>query len=66
MSGVEPLCIAERKKLDAVVQLAQPKYASEVRQLAENLDQFDFVPKSDSPGRTARSLNWAMCPTTAA
>ena len=48
--AVEPLCIAERKKLDAVVQLAQPKYASEVRQLAENLDQFDFVPKSDSPG----------------
>ena len=47
--AVEPLCIAERKKLDAVVQLAQPKYASEVRQLAENLDQFDFVPKSDSP-----------------
>ena len=41
--AVEPLCIAERKKLDAVVQLAQPKYASEVRQLAENLDQFDFM-----------------------
>ena len=27
--------------------LAHPTYASEVRQLAENLDQFDFVPKSD-------------------
>ena len=26
-----------------------PTYASEVRQLAENLDQFDFVPKSVSP-----------------
>lgn len=47
---IEPLDTVRREKLDAVVLLAQPQYASEVRQLAENLDQFDFVPKSDSPG----------------
>ena len=47
--AVEPLSAEERKKLEAVVLLAQPKYADEVRQLAENLDQFDFVPKSDRP-----------------
>ena len=47
--AIEPLDTEQREKLGAVVLLAQPKYASEVRQLAENLDQFDFVPKSDSP-----------------
>ena len=47
--AIEPLSTEQRKKLDAVVLLAQPKYADEVRQLAENLDQFDFVPKSDRP-----------------
>lgn len=47
--AVEPLSAEERKKLEAVVLMAQPKYADEVRQLAENLDQFDFVPKSDRP-----------------
>lgn len=31
-------------KLDAVVQMAEPESASQIRQLAENLDQFDFVP----------------------
>ncbi len=42
---VEPLDTEQREKLDAVVLLAQPKYASEVRQLAENLGQFDFMPR---------------------
>ena len=35
--AVEPLCIAERKKLDAVVQLAQPQYANEVSKQGGNL-----------------------------
>lgn len=47
--AIEPMDPAERKKLEAVVMLAQPEYASEVCQLAENLDQFDFMPKPDSP-----------------
>ena len=48
--AIEPLNAEQREKLDAVVLLARPKYAGEVRQLAQNLDQFQFVPKSDSPG----------------
>ena len=47
--AIEPLSTAQRKKLDAVVLLAQPKYADEVRQLAENLDQFAFMPKPFDP-----------------
>ena len=47
--AVEPLGAEERKKLEAVVLMTQAKYASEVRQLAENLEQFDFVPKPDRP-----------------
>ena len=40
---IEPLNADQRKKLGAVVLLARPQYASEVRKLAENLDQFDFM-----------------------
>lgn len=47
--SIRAMGMAGMEKLDAVVLLAQPSCASEVRQLAENLDQFDFVPKSDNP-----------------
>ena len=47
--AVEPMSSEEWRKLEAVVLMTQAKYASEVRQLAENLEQFDFVPKPDSP-----------------
>ena len=47
--ATEPLDTEQREKLGAVVLLAQPTYASEVRQLAESLDQFDFVPKPSNP-----------------
>ena len=47
--AIEPLDTEQREKLGAAVLLAQPTYASEVRQLAENLDQFDFVPKPSNP-----------------
>lgn len=47
--AIEPLDTEQREKLDAVVLLARPQYVSEVRQLAENLDQFDFVPKPSNP-----------------
>lgn len=42
--AIESLDEAERKKLDAVVLMAKPGSAGEVRQLAENLDLFDFAP----------------------
>ena len=47
--SIRAMGMAGMEKLDAVVLLAQPRCASEVRQLAENLDQFDFVPKLDNP-----------------
>ena len=42
--AIEPLNEAEREKLNAVVLMAKPGSAGEVRQLAENLDQFEFAP----------------------
>ena len=47
--AIEPLQRADREKLNAVVQLAEPQNAYEICQLAENLDQFDFVPKVHTP-----------------
>ena len=39
----------ECNKLNAVVLMAQSRYASEIRQLAENLEQFEFVPDVKTP-----------------
>ena len=47
--AIEPLQRADREKLNAVVQLAEPQNAYEVCQLVENLDQFDFIPKVHTP-----------------
>ena len=47
--AIDPLSGADRTKLEAAVLLARPKSASEVRRLAENLNQFDFMPKEDGP-----------------
>lgn len=41
--AIEPLDEAAREKLDAVVLMARPTSAGEICQLAENLDQFEFV-----------------------
>lgn len=46
--AIEPLSTAEGKKLEAVVLMVQPGEVNEIRQLAENLDQFDFVPRTDA------------------
>lgn len=51
---IESLNTEQKEKLEAVVLLAKPEYASEVRQLAENLDQFDFMPKPDSPAADSK------------
>ena len=37
------------KKLNAAVLMAQPRYASEIHQIAENLEQFEFVPDVKTP-----------------
>lgn len=41
--AIEPLNAEQKEKPEAVVLVAKPQYASEVCQLAENLDQFDFM-----------------------
>ena len=42
--ALEKLTGAEQTKLAAAVQFAQPEYPFQIRHLAENLDQFEFVP----------------------
>ena len=42
---------AEIMKLEAVVLMAQPTEAGEIRQLAENLEQFDFAPGVEPLGQ---------------
>ena len=46
---VEPMNGPERERLAAAVLLAKPEYPSQVRRLAENLDQFDFIPNVHTP-----------------
>lgn len=46
---IAKLSSQECKKLNAAVLMAQPRYASEIRQLAENLEQFEFVPDVKTP-----------------
>ena len=40
---------ADFEKLSAVCQMAKPACAANIRQLAENLDQFDFAPNVHTP-----------------
>ena len=53
---IEPLSPTEREKLGAVTLLAQPEYALQIRHLAENLDQFEFVPGVKSPAEYGRYM----------
>lgn len=46
---VEPMDGPERERLAAAVLLAKPEYPSQVRHLAENLEQFDFIPNVHTP-----------------
>ena len=41
---MEQLASADLKKLDAIVAYVQPEYPFQIRHLAENLEQFEFVP----------------------
>ena len=44
------------KKLGAVCQLAKPTCAANIRQLAENLDQFDFAPNVHTPEKLGKYM----------
>ena len=55
-AAVETLSPAERQKLGAAVQLAQPECAFQIRHLAENLDQFEFAPNVHAPAEYGRYM----------
>ncbi len=44
------------EKLGAVCQMAKPACAANIRQLAENLDQFDFAPNARTPEELGRYM----------
>lgn len=46
---VERLSAADHRKLGAVVTMAEPEHAYQIRHLAENLDQFEFAPDTHTP-----------------
>ena len=46
----------DRRKLGAVVMMAEPECASQIRHLAENLDQFDFTPDVHTPAEYGRFM----------
>ena len=54
--AIEPLKDADIAKLDAVVLTAEPGDIMAVCQLAENLDQFDFVPGIHTPEEYGRYM----------
>lgn len=54
--AVKPLRDPERKKLEAAAMMAMPHGPDEVRRLAENLDQFDFVPDVTTPEEYGRHM----------
>ena len=47
--AVSRLSWEAQKKLGVVVEMAEPESASQIRHLAENLDQFEFVPEVRTP-----------------
>ncbi len=54
--AVEKLSAEACRKLGAAVQMAEPVSASQICQLAENLDQFDFVPGAHTPAEYGRYM----------
>lgn len=54
--AIQPLSEADMEKLNAVVLMAEPGDMTAVRQLAENLDQFDFIPGIHTPEEYGRHM----------
>lgn len=54
--AVEKLKGPALDRLAAAVLMAEPEYASQVRQLAENLDLFEFVPNIKTPEELGRFM----------
>ena len=54
--AIEPLTDADKKKLNAVVLMAEAHDTSEVCELAENLEFFDFIPGVRTPEEYGRYM----------
>ena len=54
--AVSKLSVEAQKKLGAVVEMAEPEYASHICRLAENLDQFEFAPGAHTPAEYGRFM----------
>lgn len=46
----------DRDKLEAVIVFAEPENAGAIRRLAENLEQFDFIPGIHTPEEYGRYM----------
>ena len=55
-AAVKRLSPAEREKLGAVVTMAEPESAGQIRQLAENLDQFTFARNAHTPAEYGKYM----------
>lgn len=54
--AVNTLSNSDREKLGAVVEMAKPESASQIRHLAENLDQFEFAPGAHTSAEYGRYM----------
>jgi len=54
--AVSKLSPSDQQKLGAVVAMAEPEYASQIRHLAENLDQFEFAPGTHTPAEYGKYM----------
>ena len=54
--AVDKLSMDDRKKLGAVVAMAEPECAMQIRHLAENLDQFEFAPGAHTPAEYGKYM----------
>ena len=54
--ATDGLSNADMEKLGAVVMLAEPKSAAQIKNLAENLDQFDFAPGAHIPAEYGKYM----------
>ena len=55
-TATDGLSKADMEKLGAVVMLAEPKSAAQIKNLAESLDLFDFAPGAHSPAEYGRYM----------
>ena len=54
--AADALSTDDLKKLGAVVTLAKPQNAEQIKNLAENLDQFDFAPGAHTPAEYGKYM----------